>query len=455
MAAAAIVATQARPAFTFASASTDVTLPSAAATAERAPLVQGDSRAASDMRRALIGFGEALARRVEPSPPRPSLDRALVHRKALAALEPHRAMTARYAPLLRINGLDARNFTASRYVPSRPGANSETLQEIMNYPDIRDAMYAPLDAISSEYFVPNLKLVPENTISLLQTNQQFIESYLAGLNHEFARELLWREYPTDQRGSYFRQFWDVSTFVDREGRDPKTLAEFLKDIPPLHQWLATSALGSHNNRDAQDDKAQVVLIIRGSLFKRYPNTFIYAQKAGWGTGPRANRLVLSDETGELFETSPQNPNFRFPLYKARVAPDIHFIGFDLTLDEVHGDPGLDETAAARTTVGDKTGWFFVLEENVGEPRFGLDTSPPIEPSAQKWDNLAWTHLDMSGGQAVDLSKAFIAQPPGADPEAIQWGSNAADMAYIFYQDPVMVAVHGRNMLKNLKPEEEA
>ena len=33
---------------------------------------------------------------------------------------------------------------------------------------------------------------------------------MVGLNHEFARELLWREYPTDQRGSYFRQFWDVA-----------------------------------------------------------------------------------------------------------------------------------------------------------------------------------------------------------------------------------------------------
>lgn len=30
------------------------------------------------------------------------------------------------------------------------------------------------------------------------------KSYMVGLNHEFARELLWREYPTDQRGSYFR-----------------------------------------------------------------------------------------------------------------------------------------------------------------------------------------------------------------------------------------------------------
>ena len=45
---------------------------------------------------------------------------------------------------------------------------------------------------------------------------------MVGLNHEFARELLWREYPTDQRGSYFRQFWDVRGFLDEpSGSTPR------------------------------------------------------------------------------------------------------------------------------------------------------------------------------------------------------------------------------------------
>jgi hypothetical protein len=243
----------------------------------------------------------------------------------------------------------------------------------------------------------------------------------------------------------------VSTYVDREQRDPKTLAEYLKDIPPLHQWLVISALGSHNQREAQGEQSRVVLIIRGNLLKRYPNTFIYAQKAIWGQGPRANRLTLSDETGELFASQPQSLALRFPLYKARVAPDIYFIGFDLTLDEARGDPRLDETAAARAVVGDNLGWFFVLQEAVGEPRFGLDTDAPIEPSAEKWDNLAWADIDLGSGQAVDVSKPFLAEPAGVDPAGAAWGSNAADMAYILYQEPVMIAVHGRNMLKNLKP----
>ena len=31
-----------------------------------------------------------------------------------------------------------------------------------------------------------------------------------------------------------------------------------------------------------------------------------------------------------------------------------------------------------------------------------------------------------------------------------WGANSADMAFILYQKPVLVAVHGRDMLENLR-----
>jgi hypothetical protein len=142
---------------------------------------------------------------------------------------------------------------------------------------------------------------------------------------------------------------------------------------------------------------------------------------------------------------------RFPLYKARVAPDIHFVGFDLTLDDVRGDPRLDETAAARALVGDATGWFFVLQEAVGEPRFGLDVDVPIDSAPEQWDNLSWANLDLAGGQAIDVDKAFVTQPEGGNPKGVGWGTQAADMAYILYRDPAMVAVHGRDMLKNLAP----
>ena len=115
----------------------------------------------------------------------------------------------------------------------------------MNYPDIKDPTYLPLSDISKEYFVPNLGLIPNNTISLMKTNQEFIESYLVGLNHEFARELLWNEYPTDMQGSYFRQFWDVSVVPNRRRtRTRKQFAERSQGHPaaaPVGHDLRRSA----------------------------------------------------------------------------------------------------------------------------------------------------------------------------------------------------------------------
>jgi hypothetical protein len=80
----------------------------------------------------------------------------------------------------------------------------------------------------------------------------------------------------------------------------------------------------------------------------------------------------------------------------------------------------------------------------------MDDDAPVEPSANRWDNLSWVNVDLGGGQAVDVAKPFLSTPAGAD-GGVKWNAHAADMAFILYQEPVMVAVHGRNMLRNLKP----
>ena len=141
-------------------------------------------------------------------------------------------------------------------LPGRIAAEvGDDLVEAMAYPEFDTPMYEPLKDISAELFLPNLNLIEQNSITLLETNQKFIEAYMVGLNHEFARELLWREYPTDQRGSYFRQFWDVRGMYDPAQPDADTLKEKLRDIPPLHTWPRRSLLGQHDNRESQSGDA--------------------------------------------------------------------------------------------------------------------------------------------------------------------------------------------------------
>jgi hypothetical protein len=185
----------------------------------------------------------------------------------------------------------------------------ETFTPVMAYPEIDVPMYKPLADISSELFLPNINLIEENSITLLENNQKFIESYMVGINHEASRELLWREYPTDQRGSYFRQFWDVSSFLPPQPVPPD-LKEQLRDIPPIHRWPKENTthtnpadpksplvneLGQHNLRALQSEKTQLVLVIRGELLKKYPTAVIYAQKADWGTNATTGAKDVREE----------------------------------------------------------------------------------------------------------------------------------------------------------------
>jgi hypothetical protein len=321
----------------------------------------------------------------------------------------------------------------------------ETFSPAMAYPVFDVPMYKPLSDLSSELFLPNINLIPHNSLTLLESNQRFIESYMVGLNHEMARELLWNEYPTDQRGSYFRQFWDVSMMLPPDATAAQK--EALRDIPELHKWSRFSALGTHNQREQGGTAALLVLVIRGELLKRYPTAVIYAQKARWQDSLGEDRLLVDLLPSE--EASPPNSKVRLPLFEAKVDPDIYFIGFDLTALEAKGGK----------TLASDPGWFFVIKERPGEPRFGMDdVQGATMPRLINWNDLAWNDVGTLPGEnlALDKTLAFDTwveaidhedKPDPADAQA-QWNpsTDAAELAYMLYRVPVMVAVHASRML---------
>ena len=346
----------------------------------------------------------------------------------------------------------------------------EFFTEPMAYPIFDLPMYKPLADISSELLLPNINLIEYNSITLLETNQKFIEAYMVGLNHEMARELLWREYPTDQRGSYFRQFWDVSTLLKTDedmhgGKTEEEIREMYRDIPKLHLWSKFSKLGDHDHRQKPGEPAteEVVLVIRGELLKKYPNTVVYAHKAVWENKSDTDPTFDKTKARDLYkpeEGDAEDPSFdiiRTPLYKAEVKPDITFFGFKLDIEEAKGD------SDPETPTLENAGWFFVLKEIPGEPRFGFDV-PKADVDAQDnltWNDISWTEV-LPGSGVVDVNPApavEITHPiPGGTqiPDGFQeqhdediqikWNTDgkqvdAADLAYILYQVPVLVAVH--------------
>ena len=80
---------------------------------------------------------------------------------------------------------------------------------IMAAPRFDRAMFAALNDYDRDWLIPGLdKIELTDFVTTLKTNPQFTETFLIGLSDEMSRELLWRGYPTDQRGTYFYRFWN-------------------------------------------------------------------------------------------------------------------------------------------------------------------------------------------------------------------------------------------------------
>lgn len=203
----------------------------------------------------------------------------------------------------------------------------DALDPILIAPTLPWPMLRPLLALSLDWMAPSLAArgAPEDYIALLVANPAFIESYLAGLNEEIGREMLWRGFPTDQRGTVFDRFWSG----DR--------AEW----PPLHGWTGT--LGSHG---LSGTVPTLVIAIRGALLRRFDRAKVFLQKAN-AAHPPAPLPTLGDPAAT-----------QYPLIETRLPGDIAYFGFDLTEEAAIGGPGLGN------------GWFLVLQEPPTDLRFG-------------------------------------------------------------------------------------
>jgi hypothetical protein len=121
-----------------------------------------------------------------------------------------------------------------------------------------------------------------------------------------------------------------------------------------------------------------------------------------------------------------------PLFRGTLKPDVTFLGFALSKKEAIADPG----------------WFFVIQEQPTEPRFGMDVANFTKPLPQltTWNDLSWRHLANTEEELKALSYAStkIVLP---DIDKAKWGRNSAHQAYITLQRPVRIAIHAKEMIK--------
>lgn len=306
------------------------------------------------------------------------------------------------------------NYRLNLDLKNRPGLGGLVLRDplagIMAAPVFTRPMYAALRDHFQEFLVPGLEAIPPNTITLVATNPVFVEAFMVGLNHEMARKLLWREYPTDQRGTYFKRFWG--------GTD---------DIGPIPAF-DNAALGTHVAGGAEP---HLVLLVRGELLRRYPNAIVYAVPAKSGSTPPE-----FDDNGIIM-----------PIFRGSLRPDYTFIGFPMTEKQTRrGIPALNQD------------YWFVVAEHPTEPRFGLHnpqwTTPlatPRSPDDVTWAHVARTEKDLAALAYAPTSAAFgplQGARLGPDPGALGvfYGQDAAGQAHVTFRNPVRVALHALDVL---------
>jgi hypothetical protein len=160
---------------------------------------------------------------------------------------------------------------------------------IMAYPEFFDPTVFYLRQLDTRFVLPSANDIKENTISMFESNKAFEEAFLAGMNTEMGKELLWREYPTDERGSYFRKFWDKASL-------PKCVDDYF-DIKEMHEW--NDELGK-NHRIGVD--SLVVFVVKGKLMRAYPNTAVSIMPFNGSQFETSDRIVpemtswLNDDT---------------------------------------------------------------------------------------------------------------------------------------------------------------
>jgi hypothetical protein len=284
-------------------------------------------------------------------------------------------------------------------------------------PELTTPLYRRVVNIDPELLLPGVGALPADSVGLGAVNQASVEAFLLGANHELARELIWREYPADPAGTWLRTFWDSGGAAT--------------DIPPVGAWTA-GALGSHPGGASPDQV--LVLVIKGDLLRRYPNTLVTAVPARWADAVREE----GDPAGALD-----------PIFSGSLGPDAVFLGFEFgeSVDVDVDVPGSPDPGAKLP------GWYFAFEEPPTEPSYGLDTpASDDDPRALEfWKDLTWADARRSPDDThVSLDSLGSLKLPYDDQgenvwEEI-WADSAAGMARITLQRPVRMLVHADQMM---------
>ena len=303
---------------------------------------------------------------------RPAFDVDKVAGDALVAVQPETTIPRAVLALLNL-------------LPTPAGV--DPIDDVLAAPRFPAPLARELIRLAPDFVVPGLDEVPMDRVFGLVTNPPFVHAVLAGANHEMMRELRWRGYPTDERGTTFHRFW-------RDDAD---------ELPDLHT-IRTGGLGNAVSGGAQRHRR------RG------------AQRAP-GPVPGHARLCR-----------PRHHERHAGLREAAAARVPRRGSRPTSRTSASRSPPTRRPAAAAASSSSRS-----LRPR---PRSAWTRRAPSAAFPRKASELAWTNTPLTG--------AFVkAARPGSRPfndNGATWGANAADLAASTYQQPVRAAIHFRELL---------
>ncbi|MEO7061026.1 MAG: hypothetical protein ABI083_14990, partial [Lapillicoccus sp.] len=238
---------------------------------------------------------------------------------------------------------------------------STLVQPIMAAPRFNRPMYKALDDYNRDWLVPGLdQLKADELVTLLSTNDEFTEAFLVGLSDEMGRELLWRSYPTDSRGTYFHRFWNPSSDELRQ---------------PIHRF-SPGRLGSHVSIGPDVQSGRAVVVIRGEIVRRYPDLTVMALHEANPAARDNGRPILPEAPSGMPDAAPT-------LFTAFLEPDIMLAGLDITTDELRAP-----------------GWWIVISEHPQSTRFRRPTSEELAGHEVRFSTIAPVGATTSGGSVA-------------------------------------------------------
>ena len=268
-------------------------------------------------------------------------------------------------------------------------------------PSFARPMSEALASRAPELMLPGAGSIAQDGALLVESDPRFVEAFLLGASQELNYELLWRGLPADSRATAFLKFW--------------AHADDSVDIDPITTWDAASAYGSHVKTNAS-----MILLVRSELVRRYPSVVVAAIPAAWKDA--RTRSPIKDQSKLVL-----------PIFRGRIGTDVLYAGFS--------QPPLSDAIGSTAPPG-PAGWYFLLSENPGDPRFGLDPDGGSGPPTRA--TLSWRHLSPPPVGPYAPVAAFPAVPDAAFNPAT---ATAASMAMLVRQRPFRAFLHASLLIR--------